>query len=185
MIILISAISSVGKTLMAQRLLEKYHIPYLSADHLKMGLYRGDAHCGFTPSDDTEVIAEKLWPIIKGIIMTNIENNQSIIIEGCYLLPQYINDFEKSYSDKIIAVFMGFSTKYIKENFTSQIIKHRNVIEARKYQEERTMNDFIKEQEAFKRKCEEYGVAYFEIDGDYQQDIEKVYNYIEKKEKYI
>ncbi|MBD3107479.1 2-phosphoglycerate kinase [Bacillus sp. AGMB 02131] len=185
MVILICAISSVGKTLMAQQLLEKYHIPYLSADHLKMGLYRGDAHCGFTPSDDTEVIAEKLWPIIKGIIMTNIENNQSIIIEGCYMLPQYMNDFEKSYSEKIIPIFMGFSTKYIKENFTSHIVKHRNVIEARMYPEERNMSDFIKEQEAFKRKCEKYGVAYFEIDEDYHQDILKVYEYIEMKEKYI
>lgn len=60
MIILISAVGSTGKTLMAQKLLEKYHIPYLSIDHLKMGLYRGDKHCGFTPLDNTEIIGDKL-----------------------------------------------------------------------------------------------------------------------------
>ncbi|MFB6474947.1 hypothetical protein ABER99_06270 [Paenibacillus glucanolyticus] len=74
---------------MAQRLLEKYHVPYLSIDHFKMGLYRADQNCGFTPLDSTEYIGEKLWPILKGIIMTNIENNQNLIIEGCYVLPHH------------------------------------------------------------------------------------------------
>jgi len=87
MVILIGGISCTGKTLMSQKLLEKYKIPYLSIDHLKMGLIRGDTNCSFTSMDSNEVIGEKLWPIIKGIIMTNIENNQNIIIEGCYLLP--------------------------------------------------------------------------------------------------
>jgi len=178
MVVLISGIGSTGKTLMAQTLLEKYHIPYLSVDHLKMGLYRADYRSGFTPMDHTDVIAETLWPIIKGIIMTNIENNQSIIIEGCYLLPQYMNDFEKSYSEKI-SVFIGFSTEYIQENFASNIVKYRNVIEARKYPEERTITELIKEQEDFKTKCKEYGAKYFEIEGEYARDIMKVYEYIE------
>ena len=77
MIILISGNSCTGKTYMAQRLLEKYHVPYLSIDHLKMGLCRADKNCGFTPMDSTEDIGDKLWPILKGIIMTNIENKQS------------------------------------------------------------------------------------------------------------
>ena len=49
MIILIAGASYVGKTLLAQRLLEKYKIPYLSIDHLKMGLYRSGYDYGFTP----------------------------------------------------------------------------------------------------------------------------------------
>ena len=36
MVILIGGASCVGKTLMAQKLMEKYSIPYLSLDHLKM-----------------------------------------------------------------------------------------------------------------------------------------------------
>lgn len=40
MIILIAGASHTGKTLLAQRLLEKYGYPYLSIDHLKMGLIR-------------------------------------------------------------------------------------------------------------------------------------------------
>ncbi|MGZ9584023.1 2-phosphoglycerate kinase [Paenibacillus marinisediminis] len=179
MIILISGNSCTGKTLMSQRLLEKYHIPYLSIDHLKMGLYRGDSACGFTPLDSTELIGEKLWPIIKGIIMTNIENNQNIIIEGCYILPQFLKDFEVEYSEKIISVFIGFSQRYIEENFISNIVKHRNAIEDRGYSEDRNITDYINEQDAFRRKCLDSGVEYFEIDSDYEEEIIKVYDFIE------
>ena len=40
MIILITGASRVGKTILAQKMLEKYKYPYLSLDHLKMGLIR-------------------------------------------------------------------------------------------------------------------------------------------------
>ena len=85
MVILIGAESLTGKTLMTQKLLETYKIPYLSVDHLKMGLYRANENCGFKPDDSNDVIERYLWPILKGIVETNIENNQSIIIEGCYI----------------------------------------------------------------------------------------------------
>ena len=38
MIILIGGAGCVGKTKLAQRLLERYKFPYLSLDHLKMGI---------------------------------------------------------------------------------------------------------------------------------------------------
>ena len=44
MVILITGASHVGKTLLAQKMLEKYKYPSLSIDHLKMGLIR----CGYT-----------------------------------------------------------------------------------------------------------------------------------------
>ena len=59
-IILISAPSSTGKTLMDQRLLEKYHIPYFSINHLKMGLYTGHKQCGFTPLEIRRLLERTL-----------------------------------------------------------------------------------------------------------------------------
>ena len=57
MIILIAGASHTGKTVLAQKILEKYHYPYLSIDHLKMGLIRsGNTH--LTPmSDDRDLTA--------------------------------------------------------------------------------------------------------------------------------
>lgn len=181
MVILISGNSCTGKTLMAQKLLEMYKIPYLSIDHLKMGLYRGAIDCSFSPLDRDEVIGEKLWPVIREIIKVNIENNQNIIIEGCYILPQFIKNFEKAYLDKIIAIFIGFSENYIKKNFTSNIIKHRNAIEFRNYPEERTISKLINEHDAFRKACKENDVDFFEIDKNYEEEIMRVYNFIDSK----
>jgi len=181
MIILVGGISCTGKTLMSQTLLEKYKAPYFSIDHLKMGLYLGDDNCGFTPMDSNELIGEKLWPIIKGMITVAIENKQNMIIEGCYLLPHLIKDFEKEYLDQIIPVFLGFSTDYIKENFVSGIIEHRSAIELRECDEERPMTQFIDEHADLKKQCVEHGADHFEIQCDYEEEIQKVYKYIDNR----
>ncbi|MBD7984099.1 2-phosphoglycerate kinase [Sporosarcina sp. Sa2YVA2] len=183
MIILISGVGSTGKTLMAQNLLERYHIPYLSIDHLKMGLYRGDKNCGFTPLDNTKVIGNNLWPILKGIIKTNIENEQHIIIEGCYILPRYLKDFDSKYSEKIISVFLGFSANYIQENFEARIVRYRNAVELRSYPEERTIKELITEHKEFKEHCLQSRVKYFEIKDDYDKEILEVYDYIDTEKQ--
>ena len=90
MIILIAGSSHTGKTLLAQKLLEKYKYPYLSIDHLKMGLIRSK-NTMLTVNDD-EKLTKYLWNIVKEIIKTNIENKQNIIIEGCYIPFDYKKD---------------------------------------------------------------------------------------------
>ena len=72
MIILIIGASHTGKTVLAQKLLEKYKYPYLSIDHLKMGLIRS-GYTKLTPEDDDK-LTEYLWPIVREIIKTAIEN---------------------------------------------------------------------------------------------------------------
>ena len=78
MVILISGTTHTGKTALSQRLMEKYKIPYLSVDHLKMGLIRS-GKTSLTVRDD-EKLTLFLWPIIKEIIKTVIENKQNIAL---------------------------------------------------------------------------------------------------------
>ena len=68
MVILIAGGSHTGKTLLAQRLLERYHYPYLSIDHLKMGLIRS-GQTALTPEDDRE-LTDYLWPIVREMVKT-------------------------------------------------------------------------------------------------------------------
>ena len=100
MIILIGGASHTGKTLLAQRLLEKHHFPYLSIDHLKMGLIRS-GNTSLTPLSDDVDLTNYLWPIVREMIKTAIENNQNLIVEGCYVPFDFKKDFEKSYLDDI------------------------------------------------------------------------------------
>ncbi|GKV68660.1 adenylate kinase [Sporosarcina sp. NCCP-2716] len=185
MIIILSAVGSTGKTVMAQRLLETYKIPYLSLDHLKMGLYRGEENCGFTPLDSTEHIGDRLWPIVKGITMTAIENRQHLIIEGCYFLPHYLHDLDPFYLNEIIPVFMGFSEKYIRENYEGDIVTFRNAIEQRITPEERTLEEMIEEHGAFKTRCVQAGVPYFEISINYETETAEIDHYINTEKQKI
>jgi len=178
MVILIGAESCTGKTLMAQKLLEQYKIPYLSTDLIKMGLYRANANCDFSPDDSNEVIEECLWPILKAIIEVTIENGQNIIIEGCYIFPKRLREFREEYKKHIIPVFFGFSSKYIEKNYSSGIINYNSVIE-RRDEEDRPQNWFIQANSTWKQMCADNFLKYFEIDGDYLTEIAKIHNWID------
>ena len=92
MIILITGASHTGKTALAQRFLEKYKYPYLSIDHLKMGLIRSK-NTQLTPLSDDKSLTEYLWPIVREMIKTAIENDQNLIVEGCYIPLDFKKDF--------------------------------------------------------------------------------------------
>ncbi|MBR2650090.1 MAG: adenylate kinase, partial [Clostridia bacterium] len=116
MIVLITGASHTGKTLLAQKLLEKYKYPYLSIDHLKMGLIRS-GNTELTPMDDNE-LTEYLWPIVREMIKTAIENNQSLIVEGCYIPFDWQNEFDSEYLESIKYFCLVMSEKYIRNHFT-------------------------------------------------------------------
>ena len=128
MIILITGASHTGKTLLAQKMLEKYKYPYLSVDHLKMGLIRS-GNTDLTPEDDDE-LTEYLWPIIREIVKTAIENRQNLIVEGCYIPFHWRRDFDERYLPSIRFICLAMSERYI-ENHFSEIIGHESEIEAR------------------------------------------------------
>lgn len=116
MIILISGASHTGKTLLAQKLLEKYKYPILSIDLLKMGLIRSN-NTSLTPEDD-EKLEEYLWPIIKEMIKTAIENKQNLIIEGAYIPFDWKKDFDSSYLQEIQFYCLVMTQNYIQNHFS-------------------------------------------------------------------
>lgn len=182
MVILIGGVSCTGKTLMAQRLLERYKIPYLSIDHIKMGLIRGNKYCDFLATDSDDKITEKIWPIVKGIIETNIENRQHIIIEGCYIPPEHIKDFESQYLEQIIALYIGFSKNYIKKYFITGIMEHRNEIELKEYDSSYMSPDnFIRLNNQLKDICIKNNTKFVEIKEDYELEIDNVYKWIDEQ----
>ncbi len=182
MVILIGGVSCTGKTAMAQKLLETYKIPYLSIDHIKMGLIRGNKYCDFTSTDNEDELTDKLWPIVKGIIMTNIENGQNIIIEGCYLPPEHIRDFGPEYLKHIIALYIGFSNNYLVKHFTSGIIEHRNVIELKEFDRDyMNLDNFIMLHNQLKTRCIKNNAVFFEINEDYTGEISNVYRWIDEQ----
>lgn len=128
MIVLITGASHVGKTVLAQRILEKYGFPYFSIDHLKMGLIRS-GNTDLTPEDD-EAITEYLWPIVREMVKTAIENRQNLVIEGCYIPPDWRGDFEEEYLRSIEFVCLAMSDAYIDAHI-DEIREYACAVEAR------------------------------------------------------
>lgn len=174
MIILISGPSHTGKTLLAQRLLEMCGFPYLSVDHLKMGLIRSE-NTWLTPEDD-EALTGYLWPIVREMIKTAIENRQNLIVEGCYIPFDWKADFSESYLREIREIWLVMSREYI-ETHISDIWKYANAVEKRVDDTGCTQDFLLRENEYYENQCRRYGCDLIWIDQDY----EEVWNQCEER----
>ena len=92
MVILITGATHCGKTLLAQRLLEKYKYPYWSIDLLKMGLIRSGC-TSLSPEEDSE-LTRYLWPILRENNQNGSRKPTNLIIEGAYIPSQWTKDFD-------------------------------------------------------------------------------------------
>lgn len=168
MITIITGATHTGKTALAQRLLVKTQTPYLSQDHLKMGLIRsGNADIGV---EDDEAMTDYLWPITREIIKTAIENEQDLIVEGVYVPDFWIADFEDSHLQHIRFTCLVMSESYIINNFES-IKNHAEIVEKR-LSDDLDKDTLIKENQKFLDMCENNLYPYQYIEGDYFIDID-------------
>ena len=165
MIILIAGGTHTGKTLLAQRLLEKYSYPYLSIDHLKMGLIRSGV-CSLSPECSNEELTDYLWPIVCEIIKTNIENNQNLIVEGCYIPLNYKNDFSSEYLHHIKCTCIIFSNDYINKHY-DDILIHQSAIESREDDGYCTRPLLLTENEYNRKMCEKNDVDFIFVNDSY------------------
>ena len=171
MIILITGASHTGKTLLAQRLLEKYKVPYMSIDHLKMGLILSGM-TGLTPADD-EALTEYLWPVIREIVKTAIENRQNLIIEGCYIPFGWRKDFDERYLPSIRFVCLAMSEQYIEDHF-GEIIEHESEIESRSVAADCTIDSLKTDNTSIIEGFQHVGEPVVLIDSNYEQTIENL-----------
>lgn len=169
MIVLITGASHTGKTVLAQKLLETYQYPYLSMDHLKMGFIRS-GNTDLTPEDD-EKLEACLWPIVREMIKTAIENKQHLIVEGCYIPFDWKEDFSDQHLREIRYYCLVLSRNYIERHF-SDIKKYANEIEQRLDDSWCTMSSVLADNMHYLEMCQTYGCNYILIDGDYYVEID-------------
>ncbi len=162
MIILITGASHTGKTALAQRLLEKYKYPYLSIDHLKMGLIRS-GNTELTPMSPDDELTAYLWPIVCEMMKTAIENEQNLIVEGCYIPLDWEKDFTEEYLDEIRFYCLVMSEEYIRNHF-SDIRNYASVIENRLDDEGCTLESVLEDNERFLMLAKKHGKEYVLIE---------------------
>ena len=176
MVILIAGASHTGKTVLAQKLLEKYHYPYLSIDHLKMGLIRS-GQTSLTVCDD-DALTDYLWPIVREMVKTAIENKQNLIVEGCYIPFRWREDFGEAYLKEIRCRFLIMTPEYIRKHF-ADIRDNAGAIEARMDDSWLNPDDLIWENTRNREQCEKYGCDYILLDKEYHIDLEHIFTDIQ------
>ena len=94
-----------------------------------MGLIRS-GNTELKPMSDNSDLTVYLWPIVREMIKTTIENKQNLIVEGCYIAFDWATDFEQKYLENIKYYCLVMSEDYIKSHF-ADIKKYVNVVENR------------------------------------------------------
>ncbi len=168
MVILITGASHTGKTLLAQQMLERTGYPYLSIDHLKMGLIRS-GNTDLTPMDDERLTAY-LWPIVREMVKTAVENRQNLIVEGCYIPFDWRKDFSGEYLARIRFVCLAFSDAYIDSHF-HEITAHASDIEARQDDSRVSAGSLKEDNRSFADGFRSAGEPVTLIGGDYRETI--------------
>ena len=158
-----------GKTALAQKLLEKYHYPYLSIDHLKMGLIRS-GNTNLTPMSDDADLTAYLWPIVREMVKTAIENQQNLIVEGCYIPFDWEKDFEQEYLDHIKYYCLIMSEQYIRNHF-DDIKKYASVIENRLDDSWCTLESVLEDNREVLELAQKHDVSHILIDDQYEIDL--------------
>lgn len=166
MIILIAGGTHTGKTKLAQELLERYRYPYLSIDHLKMGLIRS-GYCSLTPESGDEELTQYLWPVVREMIRTNLENRQNLIVEGCYIPFSWQRDFSAQELKEIRFLCLIFSRNYVLQHF-QEILAYEDVIEKRLSGGACTREQLLQENERNLAACQKYGCPYVLVEDRYE-----------------
>lgn len=180
MIFILSGASHSGKTVLAQKMLENTGYPYLSMDHLKMGLIRS-GHTKLTPEDDGEMV-EFLWPIVREMIKTAIENEQNLIVEGCYVPFDWEEDFDEAYRKEIRYICLILSEAYIQRHM-EEIKTHASDVERRLDDSYCSEELLIRDNTYYLKKCREYRQPFILVEDTYDISAEKVLTALQEKLK--
>ena len=136
-----------------------------------MGLIR----CGMTdltPEDD-EALTDYLWPIVREIIKTAIENQQNLIVEGCYISFDWRKDFDEQYLQSIRFVCLAMTDSFI-DAHTDDIKNHASDIETRLYDVDFTSESLKEDNHDYINGFAQYGEPVMLIDTDYEDTIKSI-----------
>lgn len=150
-------------------MLERTQYPYQSIDHLKMGLIRS-GNTELTPLSSDEELTAYLWPIVREMIKTAIENDQNLIVEGCYIPFEWRHDFDERYLSSIRFICLAMTDDYIKGHFDA-ISRHESDIESRLIDNDFSIDGLIADNQRMTEGFRDAGEQVALIESDYERFI--------------
>lgn len=135
-----------------------------------MGLIRS-GNTELTPTSDDSDLTAYLWPIVREMIKTAIENKQNLIVEGCYIPFDWAKDFEKEYLNSIKYYCLVMSEDYIRNHY-ADIKSYASIIESRLDDDDCTLESVIEDNRQVLELAIAHEVNYILIDDEYKIDID-------------
>jgi 2-phosphoglycerate kinase len=105
------------------------------------------------------------------MVKTAIENNQNLIVEGCYIPFDWQKDFNTEYLQNIRYYCLIMSEEYIRSHF-ADIKKFANAIENRMDDEWCTIESVLADNEEMLALAQKHNANYILIQDKYEIDID-------------
>ena len=181
MIRIIGGAPRTGKGILSRRLLVETHTPYLSLDILKMGLANGVPDYRMDPDAPSEEVAEKLWPLVRGMCVNMVETGVYYTIEG-EILPRHADALSRQYPGEIRSCFLGYA----------RIAPEQKLREIREFggypndwtatSSDASLMTLVRESIAFSQylqsECTGLGMAYFDSSFAFSDTLDQVAEYL-------
>ena len=181
MIYLIGGPGRAGKTTLAMRLVKNHGIPFFSLDYLMMGLHHGAPALKIDPNDREVIVAQRMWPVCRPLIVAMLENGEQYCLEGFAITPEHVSQLEEQFPAAIRACFLGYCTadpeiklKREREHPTTNPwpldITDEAALAELKYMKEVSI--------ALREDCRQRGYAFFDTSKDFSFVIAHAENYL-------
>jgi 2-phosphoglycerate kinase len=105
------------------------------------------------------------------MVKTAIENNQNLIVEGCYIPFDWQKDFNTEYLQNIRYYCLIMSEEYIRSHF-ADIQKFANAIENRMDDEWCTIESVLADNEEMLALAQKHNANYILIQDKYEIDVD-------------
>ncbi len=166
MILFVHGPTHVGKTVFARELTARTGVSNLSVDLLKMGLIRSGV-TRLTPEDD-EALTAFLWPVVREMARTALENRQPLIIEGDYLPEDWRASFEAD--APVAAVGLAMTESGLRARY-GDVVRHRHAAEIRRH-DAPLLEELLEAHAQTRARCARTGERLFLIDVGFEDAVE-------------
>jgi 2-phosphoglycerate kinase len=186
MLYIIGGASRTGKSMISRELMTKTGIPCFSLDVLMIGLANGLPEYGINPDDPEFRNAEKMWPILRSMLINMIETGTECIVEGYTIFPEHVNEIMSLFPEHVKSCFLGYA----------EINPEKKLEEIRKYSDlpndwakttsDRDVLELIKRSIRYSRflktECEKYEILYFDQSEDFTSTKRRVIEYLDNQD---
>lgn len=177
--ILIGGAPRTGKGIIANMLMQKMHLPFLSIDPIKMALANAVPTYPLNTNDSSIAVSMQMWPFVSALIDNMYQTNVEYIIEG-EILPKHAQIISKTC--QCVTCFIGYSQISVEEK-CAQIRKYSGYPnDWTNTLSDAALVDVVKNgieySQYVQNECKKYAIQYIDFSDDFEKSLANTVDYI-------